>query len=245
MTNRETGGSPTEQLQDLLLDSRDITEFLDEFAATMAENLSRGGGEVWCAVTLLRDRKAATVASSSRHAEALDEIQYQFGDGPCLKSAREHRVVHVPDIRESTQWPDYTEAAARNGIRSVLAVPFELQGEARAGLDVYSDQPNKYDEAGIESIQREVLLASKALRLAVRLARHAETEAELEAAMRSRTTIDLAVGIVMDQNRCSQEEAVRILTAASNNRNIKLRDLAAELVATVGNGQPTGTHFNR
>jgi GAF domain-containing protein len=244
MTDDETAASPAEQLHDLLLDSQDITEFLDEFTRTLAANLSRGEGEVWCAVTLLRERKAGTVASSSTRAEALDEIQYPIGNGPCLTAAREHRLVHIPDVREDRQWPEYNEAAARSGIRSVVGVPFELGDEARAGLNVYSDQPHKYDDAAIKHIQREVLLASKALRLAVRMARHRDTAAELEAAMRSRTTIDLAVGIVMDQNRCSQEEAVRILTAASNHRNIKLRDLAAELVASVGKG-PASTHFNR
>jgi len=244
MTDDETGASPVERLQDLLLDSQDMSDFLDEFSRAMAANLSRGKGDVWCAVTLLRDRKAGTVASSSKHAEALDEIQYPIGVGPCLTAAREHRLVYIPDVREDGQWPEYNEAAARNGIRSVMGVPFELGEEARAGLNIYSDQPHQYDDAAIAHIQREVLLTSKALRLAVRMARHRDTAAELKAAMRSRTAIDLAVGILMDQNRCSQEEAFRILTAASNHRNIKLRDLAAELVASVGKG-PASTHFNQ
>src|SRR3954468_7332439 len=82
MTDDETATSPAEQLQDLLLDSEDFTDFLNEFTRTIAANLSQGEGEVWCAVTLLRERKAGTVASSSKRAEALDEIQYPIGDGP-------------------------------------------------------------------------------------------------------------------------------------------------------------------
>jgi GAF domain-containing protein len=136
MTDDETVASPAEQLHDLLLDSQDITEFLDEFTRTLAAKLSRGEGEVWCAVTLLRERKAGTVASSSTRAEALDEIQYPIGNGPCLTAAREHRLVHIPDVREDRQWPEYNEAAARSGIRSVVGVPFELGDEARAGLNV-------------------------------------------------------------------------------------------------------------
>ena len=134
MTDDETAGSASERMQDLLLDSQDITEFLGEFSRTLAENLSQGDGEVWCAVTLLRDRKAGTVASSSEHAAALDEIQYPFGDGPCLTAAREHRLVHIPDVREDRRWPGYHEAAARSGIRSVVGVPFELGDEASAGF---------------------------------------------------------------------------------------------------------------
>ncbi len=36
------------------------------------------------------------------------------------------------------------------------------------------------------------------------------------------------------QNRCSQQEAFRILPAASSSRNIKRRELAVDLVVTVG-----------
>jgi GAF domain-containing protein len=243
MTDPPTGGSPVAQLQDQLLATEDITDFLNDFTATMAQALSTDGDEVWCAVTLLRPKRSTTVAASSPHAEALDEIQYHYGDGPCLTAAREHRLVHVRDTRTDPRWPAYGQAAAEAGILSALGVPMELGGEAAAGLDVYADTPNAYDQAILEVIRRQVVEASTILRLAVRLARHRDTEADLQAAMASRTTIDLAVGIVMGQNRCTQEKAFEILRAASSHRNIKLRDVAADLVATVGKG-PASTHFD-
>jgi GAF domain-containing protein len=243
MTDPPTGGSPVAQLQDQLLATEDITDFLNDFTATMAQALSTDGDEVWCAVTLLRPKRSTTVAASSPHAEALDEIQYHYGDGPCLTAAREHRLVHVRDTRTDPRWPAYGQAAAEAGILSALGVPMELGGEAAAGLDVYADTPNAYDRAILEVIRRQVVEASTILRLAVRLARHRDTEADLQAAMASRTTIDLAVGIVMGQNRCTQEKAFEILRAASSHRNIKLRDVAADLVATVGKG-PASTHFD-
>jgi GAF domain-containing protein len=243
MTDPPTGGSPVAQLQDQLLATEDITDFLNDFTATMAQALSTDSDEVWCAVTLLRPKRSTTVAASSPHAEALDEIQYHYGDGPCLTAAREHRLVYVRDTRTDPRWPAYGKAAAEAGILSALGVPMELGGEAAAGLDVYADTPNAYDQAILEAIQRQVAEASTILRLAVRLARHRDTEADLRAAMASRTTIDLAVGIVMGQNRCTQEKAFEILRAASSHRNIKLRDVAADLVATVGKG-PASTHFD-
>ncbi|MHC5560657.1 ANTAR domain-containing protein [Kocuria sp. U4B] len=242
MIDRHAGEPVPSVMHELLLDSPDITAFLTQFTQKMATTLAADGEEVWCAVTLLRERRSATVASSNDRAAALDEIQYVYGDGPCLTAAREHTVVHVPDVATDSRWPGYTEAAAATGVASVLGVPFELAGEARAALNIYSDQPRAYDQAAIEAARREVALASSALRLAVRLAGHRDTEADLVAALESRTSIDLAVGIVMGQNRCTQREAVEILKAASNHRNVKLRDLAEELVAQVGKG-PTETHF--
>lgn len=83
---------------------------------------------------------------------------------------------------------------------------------------------------------------STTLRLAVRLARHRDTEVDLKVTLASRRDIDLAVGILMGQHHCSQEQAFGMLRWASSHRNVKLRDLAADLVHRVGNG-PASTHF--
>ncbi|MHC5557887.1 GAF and ANTAR domain-containing protein [Kocuria sp. U4B] len=243
MTDHGHGRAPVADLHELLLDSEDITGFLDAFTASIAEALATDGEQVWCAVTLLRPKRSATVAASSAQAEALDEIQYHYGDGPCLTAAREHRMVHVADTRTDPRWPEYGKAAAANGILSALGVPFDLGGEAAAGLDVYADTVDKHDAATIKVIQGQVAQASTVLRLAVRLAGHRDAAADLQAAMASRTSIDLAVGIIMGQNRCTQERAFEILRAASNHRNIKLREPAAQLVAQVGQG-PATTHFD-
>ena len=72
---------------------------------------------------------------------------------------------------------------------------------------------------------------------------HARAREDLQAAMEHRTSIDLACGVVMAQNRCSQEEAMAILTRVSSNRNQKLRDVAAEVLGNV-TGEEIHTHFD-
>jgi AmiR/NasT family two-component response regulator len=66
----------------------------------------------------------------------------------------------------------------------------------------------------------------------------------LKAALESRTTIDLAIGIIMGQNRCSQEAAFKILKNASSTRNAKLRDVAATIVAAVNREREVETPFD-
>jgi hypothetical protein len=231
-------------VQDLLLDTQDVGDFLNELARYSAEQLSGPHGQVHCGITLLRNRAAGTVASSSERAQAVDEIQYKFGDGPCLRSCREGVLVHVPDFELDTEFPEYNETVLKNGIRSVLAVPFDLPGgNARAGLNLYSDKPNAFDAAAVEHAVSYVRQAAKGLRLAVLLAQHSDTASNLKAAMESRTIIDTAVGIIIAQNRCSQEEAIRLIKSASSNRNLKLRDVAAAIVESAGGGSLT-THFD-
>lgn len=59
--------------------------------------------------------------------------------------------------------------------------------------------------------------------------------------MESRTAIDTAIGIIMAQNQCDQDDAFTILKSASSYRNTKLRVLAEEIVASVGRAKPTTT----
>ncbi|WP_412870069.1 ANTAR domain-containing protein [Cellulomonas sp. 179-A 4D5 NHS] len=54
--------------------------------------------------------------------------------------------------------------------------------------------------------------------------------ADLRAAAESRSVIDQATGVIMRQNHCTAHEAFSILRSASQNRNIKLREVAASLV---------------
>ncbi|MFC4905110.1 GAF and ANTAR domain-containing protein [Kocuria oceani] len=229
-------------LHQVLAASADLREFLEEFAQVMAAHLSSEGTSVWCAVTVLRDGRVGTVASSNARAEVLDEIQYDYGDGPCLTAARQQLLVHVPDLAAGP-WPDYGQAAAAQGVRSAVAAPFDLPGPDKAALNVYAGTVDAFNEEAIAAITQEVVAASTALRLALRLARHQDTETDLVAAMSSRTAIDVAVGVLIAQQHCTQAEAFELLAAAAARRGVKVRDLAVELVKSITGEAPT-THFN-
>lgn len=244
MTDQILGGSPAMRLHELLLESEDISGFLGELAVTAAEGLSQDGIHRQCAVVLLRPKRAATVASSSPAAEHLDEVQAALGDGPCLTAARDGREIYLADTRSDARWPDYAQAAVDVGVLSVFGMPLDLGGEAFAALDVYADQPDAFDDRTVDSIRHHAVALSTTLRLGVRLAAHRDTESDLKAALDSRRDIDLAVGITMGQRQCGQEEAFALLRSASNHRNVKLRDLAAEIVQRTGQG-PARTHFEK
>lgn len=228
-------------LQDAVLDSADVGEFLDELCRHAVQSLD-GGTEVLCGITLLRSKKAVTVGSSSERARRLDEVQYAFDDGPCLTASRTQTTVEVPDLVQETRWPGYIGAISGHGMHSILAVPFDLQGEAKAALNLYSDRLGEFTGDALAAAAAYAAEASRSLRLALRIAEHSDTSANLKAALESRTVIDIAVGIIMAQSRCSQEAAFGFLKKASSHRNIKIREIAAQIVAGIGTGEPE-THF--
>jgi GAF domain-containing protein len=225
-----------------VLSSSDVEEFLSELARTSARSLSEPGDEILCGITLLRHRKAATVASSSPAAQAMDEIQYSYGDGPCMTASREQEAVYIDDLERDTRWPQFAKAVREHGFRSILALPFRLEGDTRAALNLYSHRPGRFDSRAIDLARDFVHQTSLALRLAVRFAHSSDTAAHLKATLETRTGIDVAVGIIMAQNRCSQDEAFELLKSASSARNVKLHAVAAGVVESLGQG-PARTHF--
>lgn len=230
-------------LQNLVLDSSDVHDFLNTLAQHAADQLSTRDHDVRCGITLLRPRVKETVASSDDTAKALDEVQYRFDDGPCLDAARSNRTNHVRNVTTDERWPDYFQAIAETGVRSVLGVPVPLGDDASCALNLYSSSTRAFTDEDIRQAEDYAMTTSVTLRLAIKIANLTDAQDHLTTAMRSRTTIDLAAGIIMAQNRCTQDAAMTILKAASSARNTKLRDVAASVVGSISGQTPT-THFD-
>lgn len=227
-------GGPERHLEQLLRDNESMDEFIGEFVRDLRQRLPGDPGELSCAITLLRAGRADTVAATSAVARDLDERQYELGDGPCLTAVRTSSPVHVRDTGDEARWPQYADLARRAGIGTVLAVPFELVENAGAAFNVYADQPGALAGEMADAVQVEVKFASTAMRLAVRMIGHRETTDNLRTAMASRTAIDTAVGIIMGQKQCRRDEAFDLLTTASNQQDLALRDLAEHVIERTG-----------
>jgi AmiR/NasT family two-component response regulator len=60
----------------------------------------------------------------------------------------------------------------------------------------------------------------------------------LRTALSSRSVIDQAIGIIMGLQRCPPQTAFDVLRTVSQNRNIPLREVAADLVARTTGASP-------
>lgn len=220
-----------ERLQDLVLESADVAAFLGKLSEFSSGFIGKASGlPVQCGVTLMRDRRSVTATGSTPAARLLADFQQTHGESPGLAALRAGSTVSVPDARFDPRWRRYNLAVAQAGLRSVLAVPLALDPGAAAALTFFAPETDAFDDEGIVICEAYAAKAGKALRLAVRIGASRDLNEDLLEAMKSRTTINLASGIVMGQSRCSQAEAFAILTKVSNNRNVKLRVVAEELL---------------
>lgn len=107
----------------------------------------------------------------------------------------------------------------------------------------YAEAPAAFGAGEIVQAENFARQASKAVRLALRIGHLHDSRDDLTAAMASRTVIDIAIGAIMAQNRCSPEKAFEFLKDASNARNIKLRDVAKSVVASIAGTADVQTRF--
>lgn len=114
----------------------------------------------------------------------------------------------------------------------VRADDHRLGGHPRR-LEPLLEEPAKFTGAEREAAALFAAQAAGALTVAIRLAQMAELTEHLRLALESRGVIDQAKGILMNQEHCTAERAFAILRSASQHRNIKIRDLATEIVKRV------------
>lgn len=243
MDNPSTDGQFL-QLHDLIIGTENVGDFLTDLSIFAASTLSEFVGTlIECGVTLERRKRTATIAGSSPRAIVLDRIEQELGQGPCLASLEKMSPVLLADVDTDPRWPDYQEHLAKEGCRSVLGVPLALDANQAAALNFFASSTGVFTPEVIQKAEGFADLAGRALRLALKIGDAQLLAEDLKAAMQNRTVIDLACGVIMAQNRCSQEEAMALLMQASSNRNQKLRILAAEVLGRVSSGSVT-THFD-
>jgi GAF domain-containing protein len=227
----------TDDLIQLLASTESIDSFLHDLV-THAGKLT----EHSCSITArtAADPHYYTVASTDHRTRQLDEQQYADDGGPCLEALRSGLPVVVTDMRTETRWAPYPAQAAELGAASSMSYPLIVQGQSIGALNLYSFQPMSPD-TGLQARAAQLAAnAAGALAVAMRLAKHTEDAANLRIALTSRSTIDNAVGILMGQQQCTAEEAFDLLRRASQHRNVKLRELAAQIVAGVNRKKPSG-----
>ncbi len=174
--------------------------------------------------TVDKKGKAHTRATAGDLVGVLDDAQYSLGEGPCVDTLRGADVVVAPHLGEDGRWPNYAPTAVEHGVKSQLAIKLYLDKEGTmGGINLYSTTSSDVDPEA-ESIAE--LFATHAA-LALGNAREKET---LNEALQTRQVIGTAIGIVMERYGISAERAFEFLVRASSVGNLKLRDVAQELV---------------
>jgi GAF domain-containing protein len=154
----------------------------------------------------------------------LDEVQYSLGEGPCYASLTDAPVVSAEHLRADQRWPRYVPEAIRRGVRSQLAYRLSSGDRMLGGLNFYSTRSDTFADGATAFGELFARHATVALGRSL-------TEHHLNLALSTRGLIGQAIGLTMAKFGISSDRAFQYLVRASSTSNIKLRDIAQEVVS--------------
>ncbi|MFI6044664.1 GAF and ANTAR domain-containing protein [Nocardia sp. NPDC051321] len=228
------------ELTALLLTGDEVAESLCAIADAVARMLPN---HPMAGVTLVHGHGTIVGGSSAAHAMLVEETQRSEGYDPCLQAIDTAQQVSVHDVAAEHRWGGYSNRMLAFGVKSIYAQPLSVDGAAVGALSLYSTQPNGFTDrirraADLTAEHLGVLLA-----VATDTARQAELTEQLRATLASRSTIDQALGILMAERRCDRDAAFEVLRRRSQQRNVRVADLAVEMIRTVTGRAPAAPHF--
>ncbi|MEU1912744.1 GAF and ANTAR domain-containing protein [Streptomyces massasporeus] len=174
-------------------------------------------------ILLLHGKRVETLAPTHDLVVESDRLQERLAEGPCFDAARTstgERVFRISDFTtEQLRWPAYASRARDLGVGSMMGFLLYTDDEDLGALNLYSHRAGSFTD---DSETAGWLLASHA---AVAFS-SARSHAQMEQAMATRHVIGEAMGILMGSHRLTEEQAFDVLRRYSQEKNIKLREVA-------------------
>ncbi len=169
----------------------------------------------------------STAAVSDAIAHKIDKLELALGSGPCPDVFREETAQIASDLRTADRWPVFAaRVVAETQVRGTISVRMPVDRAKVAALNLFSDTANAFDT---KSVERAAVLAAFAT-VATNAAAHGEDAVALRRGLARNRAIGKAVGMLMVLNDVSDDEAFDILRRTSQDTNVKVADLAADLI---------------
>lgn len=226
-----------------MFDSSSVTDFFERLTLIGAQLFSEDRS-VPCGLMVKREGGQTLFCSASPQIAAMYTAhidQHGIDGGPAPHALRA-AGVQVADDTSDPAYPPFFNVTASLGYASILSVPLHLSAGDSAALNFYA-QPKEFFTADRQRVATVFAgQTAMSIEMMMHAVRYQKTTVNLRSAMQARSSIDIAIGIIVAQNHCTQSEAFDILKRASNSRNIKLRDLARDII-THTTGSPPNLHF--
>lgn len=200
---------------------QDLEGTLDSIMAAAARSLP-GIDHVGISI-VTRKGEIETKAGTDQLVWELDALQYSLGEGPCLHAIEDEPVTLANDLRHEQRWPNFVPRAVRMGVKAQLGLRLYMDEETLGGLNLYATETDHIDPDVVHTAELFATHAAAALGRARR-------EDQLNESLTTRKTIGQAIGLVMERYEINEERAFQFLVRVSTTSNIKIRDIAQEII---------------
>lgn len=164
-----------------------------------------------------------TVASTDPIVREIDELQYSLREGPCVDAIQTRQQTWSSNLSTDPRWPRFGPAASELGIESQMGLALFDEPDMIGGLNLYASGVGAFSE------ETPHIAAVFATHAAHALGRRVN-QTQLNEALTTRRTIGIAIGLLMERYEMNEHRAFQFLIRTSQTGNVKLRDVAAEIV---------------
>lgn len=181
-----------------------------------------------------------TLVTSHPDLPALIEAQLRAGRGPVLAALASGEPVSVPDTLAEQRWPEYAAAALRRGVRCSVSLAYPggpqpaPQDRAVVTLSLFGARPGLLESSQLELAEMLITYGAAVVGNASDYGEARRTAQQLQDAAQARTLVDQARGKLMHSLGCSADEAMQWLRRISQERNIRVADVASRVLAADG-----------
>ncbi|OBH97556.1 GAF and ANTAR domain-containing protein [Mycobacterium sp. E2733] len=185
---------------------------------------------------LVRDGdRYITVGASDQLAQQIDELERRSGDGPCIDAIEEETPQIDPDLTTPSLWPQLAKVlVAETPVRGAMGFRLLVDKRKGAALNLFSDTAGVFDA---EAAGRAAVLAAFAS-VAINAVNKGEDASSLRRGLLSNREIGKAVGMLMLLHDMTETQAFDLLRRHSQALNIKLADVAREVIERRGQLPP-------
>lgn len=183
-------------------------------------------------ISVVQERVPHTPAASGPLATALDQAQYDAGDGPCLVAAARHETIHIADIETELRWPEFVAGARSHRVRSTLSLALPMPGSSKASVNLYATSSEAFDSTAVAVAQSVVDHTARTLSTLDTVRRHTAEARQMQQALESRAVIEQAKGYLAAQRGITTREAFTLLMQASSVNNRKVREIARDVMVS-------------
>ena len=183
-------------------------------------------------VLILRGRALGTVCSSDRVTEAVEDVQFTLGEGPCVDAFNSRAPVLVPDLAGpgGSRWPGFRAGALAEGILAVFGFPMMVGAVCIGALNLYNDRSGVLTDEQLADALAIAQVAGRTVLGWQSVAGEGSLAWQLEHVPAHRAVVHQATGKVSVQAGVTVEDAVILLRAYSFAEDRPISAVATEVV---------------
>jgi GAF domain-containing protein len=205
----------------------DISDVLYELSDTASEILGAAG----VGVSLGDDGGRLRFATASNQTIThVEHVQQDSQSGPCHVAFNTGHAVYVPDLSQSSDWPELRDAALRNGLVSVAGVPLTLGETTIGSLNIYDDKVRDWNSDDDLTVQVLANMATAYVAHASQLDQANRINEQLQTALDNRVLIEQAKGILTGERNITLDEAFNVLRNHARSHNVSVGSIAHAVV---------------